>query len=130
MSPFRFTKWIAEDQTVELYGDGMQARDFTYVDDLANGIIDALFKGKRGIYHLTRGQSVTIKHVAETIVTLVGKGSVDIKEKDKNQPSRGTLDISKAKADFNFDPKTDIEEGIKLYYEWIKDSVYWSTKTV
>lgn len=117
------------DRKLSVNGDA-ERLDFTYVDDLANGIIDALFKGKRGIYHLTRGESVTIKHVAETIVKLVGKGSVDIKEKDKNQPSRGTLDISKAKADFNFDPKTDIEEGIKLYYEWIKDSVYWSTKTV
>jgi len=79
---------------------------------------------------LTKGQSVTIKHVAETIVKLVGTGTVDIKEKDTAYPSRGTLDISKAKADFKFDPKIDIEEGIKLYYEWIKDSVYWSSKTV
>ena len=117
------------DRNLPVNGD-TERLDFTYIDDLANGIIDALFKGKRGIYHLTRGESVTIKHVAETIVKLVGKGSVEIKEKDKNQPSRGKLNISKAKADFDFDPKINIEEGIKLYYEWIRNSVYWTKKTV
>ena len=104
--------------------------DFTYVDDLADGMINSVLKGKTGIYNLTRGKSVTIDHAAHTVVKTVGKGSVGIKEKDRDQPSRGTLNIDKAKTDFNFDPKINIEKGIKLYYEWIKDSVYWSSKTV
>lgn len=104
--------------------------DFTYVDDLARGIVDALAKGKKGIYHLTRGQSVTIKEAAETVVKIVGKGSVAIKPRDKTLPSRGTLDISRAKTDFKFDPKINIEKGIKLYYEWLRNSVYWSEKTI
>ena len=104
--------------------------DFTYVDDLADGMINSVVKGKTGIYNLTRGKSVTIDHAARTVVKTVGKGSVGIKEKDRDQPSRGTLNIDKAKTDFNFDPKINIEKGIKLYYEWIKDSVYWSSKTV
>lgn len=118
-----------QDRKLSVHGD-TESLDFTYVDDLADGIIGALLRGKTSTYHLTRGQGITIKHAAETVVSTVGKGSVEIKEKDKNQPSRGTLDISKAKADFDFDPKINIEEGIKLYYEWIKDSVYWSSKTV
>ncbi len=104
--------------------------DFTYVDDLADGMINSMLKGKTGIYNLTRGKSVTINDAARTVTKIIGKGSVSIKEKDRDQPSRGTLNIDKAKKDFKFDPRIDVEEGIKLYYEWIKDSVYWSPKTV
>jgi len=104
--------------------------DFTYVDDLAQGIISALLKGKTGIYHLTRGDARKIKEAGALAVKFADKGTVEINDKDTNMPSRGTLNIDKAKTDFNFDPKINIEEGIKLYYEWIRNSVYWSKKTV
>jgi len=104
--------------------------DFTYVDDLADGMIKSVIKGKTGTYNLTRGKSVSIKDAAVTVTNTVGKGSVGIKDKDQDQPSRGALNIDKAKTDLKFNPKIDIEKGIKLYYEWIKDSVYWSSKTV
>ena len=115
------------DKKLSVNGD-TERLDFTYVDDLAKGIIDALFKGKKGIYHLTRGKGVTIKHVAETIVKLVGKGTVEIKEKDTAFPSRGTLNISKAKTDFNFDPKISIDNGLEMYYNWIKDAEFYKEK--
>tara|TARA_R110002126_G_scaffold25660_3_gene87711 strand:- start:838 stop:1860 length:1023 start_codon:yes stop_codon:yes gene_type:complete len=115
------------DKKLSVNGD-TERLDFTYIDDLAKGIIDALFKGKKGIYHLTRGQSATIKHVAETIVKLVGKGTVEIKEKDTAFPSRGTLNISKAKTDFNFDPKISIDNGLEMYYNWIKDAEFYKEK--
>jgi nucleoside-diphosphate-sugar epimerase len=56
---------------------------------------------------------------------LVGKGSVEVREKDADFPSRGALDIAAAKKDFNFDPKIDIDEGFEIYYEWIQNSPYW-----
>jgi nucleoside-diphosphate-sugar epimerase len=62
---------------------------------------------------------------AELAVKLVGKGSIEVRDKDADFPSRGALDITAARKDFNFDPKVDIEEGFEIYYKWIKNSEYW-----
>ena len=64
---------------------------------------------------------------AELAVKLVGKGTVEVREKDADFPSRGALDIAAAKKDFNFDPKIDIEEGFERYYQWLKNSSYYQT---
>ena len=42
MSPYRFIKWIAEEETIQMFGDGSQSRDFTYVDDIARGTVAAI----------------------------------------------------------------------------------------
>ena len=61
-------------------------------------------------------------------VKLAGKGTVEVKEKDADFPSRGALNSTKAWLDFGFDPKVDIDEGFEIYYDWLKNSNYWKTK--
>jgi nucleoside-diphosphate-sugar epimerase len=101
--------------------------DFTYVDDAANGIVDAVQveSTKNKIYNITKSHSKTLLSAAELAVKLVGKGTIEIRDKDADFPSRGALDITTARRDFNFDPKVDIEEGFEIYYNWIKNSEYW-----
>jgi nucleoside-diphosphate-sugar epimerase len=101
--------------------------DFTYVDDAANGIVDAvqIETTKNKTYNITKSHSKTLLSAAELAVKLVGKGSIEVRDKDADFPSRGALDITSARQDFNFDPKVDIEEGFKIYHEWIKNSEYW-----
>jgi hypothetical protein len=62
---------------------------------------------------------------AELAVKLVGNGSIEVREKDQDFPSRGALDITAARTDFAFDPKVDIDEGFEIYHAWIKNSEYW-----
>jgi len=83
-----------------------------------------------GTYNISRSHRCTIAEAANIAVKIAGKGTVNIRDKDKDFPSRGTLNTSKAQKDFKFDPKVDIEEGFKIYYEWLKDSVYWNSKTI
>jgi nucleoside-diphosphate-sugar epimerase len=101
--------------------------DFTYVDDAANGIVDAVQVDatKNKIYNITKSHSKTLLSAAELAVELVGKGTIVVRDKDADFPSRGALDITAARRDFNFDPKVDIEEGFEIYYRWIKNSEYW-----
>jgi nucleoside-diphosphate-sugar epimerase len=103
--------------------------DFTYVDDAANGIVDAVQSNttKNKIYNITKSHSKTLLSAAELAVKLVGKGSIEVRDKDADFPTRGALDITAARKDFNFDPKVDIEEGFEIYYNWIKNSEYWKT---
>jgi nucleoside-diphosphate-sugar epimerase len=103
--------------------------DFTYVNDAANGIVDAvqINSTENKTYNITKSHSKTLLSAAELAVKLVGKGSIEVRDKDADFPSRGALDITAARRDFNFDPKVDIEEGFEIYYNWIKNSEYWKS---
>ena len=107
--------------------------DFTYVDDAAMGIACASIEdiANNQTYNITRGQSRTLLEAAELAVKLVGQGQVEVNNRDKNFPARGQLNITQAYKDFGFQPKVDIEEGFKRYYDWLTEhSIYWSQKTV
>ena len=106
--------------------------DFTYVDDAADGIVSAATRimSANRIYNITKSHSVTLLEVAEMIDRIVGKGTVQVRDKDADFPSRGALDIDRARVILGYDPQVDVEEGFQRYYEWLKNSVYWSQKTV
>jgi nucleoside-diphosphate-sugar epimerase len=100
--------------------------DFTYVDDAANGIVQALLSDttRNKTYNITKSHSKTLYEAAQLAVTLVGRGTIEVREKDADFPSRGALDITAARRDFNFDPKVDIDEGFEIYYTWLNSCKY------
>jgi nucleoside-diphosphate-sugar epimerase len=77
------------------------------------------------IYNITKSHSKTLYEAAQLAVKIVGNGTIEVREKDADFPSRGALNISAARADFRFDPKVDIEEGFQLYYNWLKNFPYY-----
>ena len=109
-----------------------EALDFTYVDDTASGIVAAALTESVtwGTYNVTRGSGHTLLEAAELAVKIAGKGSIKINNRDLNFPSRGSLSISAARRDLDYNPKFDIEEGFRNYYHWLNHSVHWSKKTV
>jgi nucleoside-diphosphate-sugar epimerase len=106
--------------------------DFTYVDDAANGIVAAALSDNthNKTYNITKSHSRTLLDAAELAVKIVGKGSIEVRGKDADFPSRGALNIDAAKRDFGYDPKVDVEEGFQKYYEWLNNSPFWSSKTI
>ena len=106
--------------------------DFTYVEDAADGIVSAATRimSANRIYNITKSHSVTLLEAAEMIVRIVGKGAVEVRDKDADFPSRGALDIDRARVILGYDPKVDVEEGFQRYYEWLENSLYWAKKTV
>jgi UDP-glucose 4-epimerase len=100
--------------------------DFTYVDDAAQGFVDATLseKAANGTYNITKSHSTTLLAAAEMAVKLAGRGAIEVKDKDADFPSRGALDITKARRDFGFDPKVDVAEGFQIYYDWLKSDPY------
>lgn len=111
---------------------GEECLDFTHVDDAAQGIAAATISDNsyNTTYNLTRGRSRSLLEAAELCVAIAGHGHIQIKTPDDNFPSRGQLNTQRARLDFEFEPKIDIEQGFKTYYEWLANSVYWSQKTV
>ena len=103
--------------------------DFTYVDDAADGIVSAatLAHASNNTYNITKSHSVSLLEAAEMIVRIVGKGTIECRDKDADFPSRGALNINKARTVLGYDPRVDVEEGFQNYYKWLSESSYWQT---
>ena len=106
--------------------------DFTYVDDAADGIVAAatMFVGACRTFNITKSHSVSLLQAARMIIEIVGKGSIELRDKDADFPSRGALNIDRARQILNYNPQVDVAEGFEHYYGWFKNSVFWSQKTI
>jgi len=120
MSIFRFIKWIDEGSELELFGDGLQARDFTFVDDIARGTIAALKPLGYEVINLGGGKNpINLLTVIEMIEKFLGK-KAKIKNRDFHiaDIKETWADISKANELLEWKPSISLEEGIKQSVEW------------
>lgn len=127
MSMFRFIKWIDEGQPIELFGDGSQSRDFTYVDDIARGTIKALKKVGFEIINLGGGNKpYKLTYVIRLIEKYLGK-KVKIKQFAFHKTDlRATwANITKAKQILKWEPKVGLEEGVKRSVQWYLENKSW-----
>jgi nucleoside-diphosphate-sugar epimerase len=118
-------------ETLKVNGAG-ETLDFTYVDDAADGIAAAATRimARNNTYNITKSHSVSLLEAAEMIVKIVGSGKIEVGDRDADFPSRGALNIDRARTILGFDPKVDVEQGFHEYYKWLNDSIYWNPKTV
>jgi nucleoside-diphosphate-sugar epimerase len=102
--------------------------DFTYVDDAADGIVAASTRimSANKTFNITKSHSVSLLEAAEMIVKIVGKGTIETRDRDLDFPTRGALNIDRAKTILGFDPKVDVEQGFENYYKWLSESSYWN----
>jgi UDP-glucose 4-epimerase len=116
-------------ETLKVNGE-KETLDFTYVEDAADGIVAATLSDntENKTYNITKSHSVTLLNAAHLAIKLAGGGTLVVKNKDVDFPSRGSLNIDAARRDFGFNPKVDVEEGFNYYYEWLSKSKYWQTK--
>lgn len=120
MSIFRFIKWIDEGKPLELFGDGGQSRDFTYVDDIARGTIAALKLVGYEIINLGGGNNpISLNTVIEMIEKMLGlKAVVQNKEFHIADIKETWANISKANSLLGWKPQVSFEEGIKKSVDW------------
>ena len=117
----KFILSAMRDQVLKVNGAN-ETLDFTYVNDAADGIAAATVNiaANNNTYNITKSHSHSLLQAAQLAVKIVGKGSIEVRNKDADFPSRGALNIDAARRDLGFDPKVDIEEGFERYYEWLK----------
>lgn len=118
-------------QTITVRGAN-ESLDFTHVDDVALGIALAATQDVAigNTYNMTRcaSKQITLLDAAALCIKIAGAGKIDIQDKDPNFPSRGRLNIDKARLDLGYDPKINVKEGFKRYHKWFKESTYWQQK--
>jgi len=131
-----YGEWDVEDRVVSKFmtkamrGETLKVNgasevlDFTYVEDTAMGITLAATKSisSNKIYNITRsaGRLWTLKDAAELAISITGKGSLELGDRDLDFPKRGRLDITRAIRELGYAPTTNVEEGFEKYYEWYK----------
>jgi nucleoside-diphosphate-sugar epimerase len=126
----KFLLTAMKDGVIKVNGAN-ETLDFTYVDDAADGIVAATLSEHRNkTYNITKSHSKTLLEAAELAIKIVGRGTIEVRDKDADFPSRGALNITAARQDLSFNPKVDIDEGFQRYYEWLKNSLYWAEKTI
>ena len=127
MSPFRFIKWIDEGTPITLFGDGTQSRDFTFVDDIARGVIASLKPLGYEIINLGGGQNpISINRMIRTFEELLGKKAVIDQQPFNNSDMMHTwADIEKADRLLNWKPQVDFEAGMEATVKWYLDNKEW-----
>ena len=129
MSIFRFIQWIDQGVPIELFGDGSQSRDFTYVDDIASGTIAALKPVGYEIINLGGGnQPISMNTVIATLEDLLGKkAKINYRDFHKADLKSTWADISKAKNLLGWEPKISLQEGLENSVKWYVDHQPWSS---
>lgn len=118
----KFTRLIDEGKPIPFYGDGSSSRDYTYIDDIVDGIHCAMnhLDGYR-IYNLGESKVINLKMLVATIETILDKKAVLTQLPFQQGDVKTTFaDISKAKNEIGYSPKYDIENGIRKFVEWYK----------
>ncbi|HYT69322.1 MAG TPA: NAD-dependent epimerase/dehydratase family protein [Vicinamibacterales bacterium] len=120
----RFIRAAIKDETITLYGDGEQTRDFTFVADAAAATIAAAERGVPGTaYNIGGGARVSMNHVLKIIERVAGHPLEIAHESTQKGDMRDTYaDTSLAKKELGFVPKVTLEEGIQAEYRWLASS--------
>lgn len=120
----KFTKLISEDQEIPFYGDGTTARDYTFIDDIIDGILKSVYylethSNVYEIINLGESEVITLNEMLSTIEQTLGKSA--IRKNLPMQPGdvlKTNADITKAMTLIGYKPDTNFQNGIKIFVEW------------
>jgi UDP-glucose 4-epimerase len=121
----KFISTMLDNECVELYGDGLQTRDFIFVDDLVEAILLSSVEENIGgnIFQIGTGKETTISEIADNIINLLNIKGLDVPSPIKLKARKGDVhrnfsDISKAKEILGWSPKIDLSAGLKTTLEY------------
>ena len=120
----KFTKLIFNGKEIPFYGDGLSERDYTYIDDIIDGIIRSIEwikkqEGRFEIFNLGKSHTVSLKTMVELLEKSIGKKAIIKKlPMQGGDVKRTYANIKKAREIFGYNPSTDIETGIKKFVNW------------
>jgi len=119
MSIFIFIKNIDNGVPITVFGDGRQQRDFSYIDDIADGTLKCLQPSGYEIYNLGNDNPVELMYVINVIEDILGKKAViEFLPRHPADVFATWAHIEKSREKLNWQPKTTIEEGLKKTVEW------------
>ncbi len=123
MAAFKFMNAIHKGDPIMQYGNGTSMRDFTFVDDIVDGIVCALERPFGfEVINLGRGEPIFLKDFIATIEDVVGsKADIIVRSVPIGDVAMTHADITKAQKLLDFNPRVGLCEGLKRMYEWYKN---------
>lgn len=121
----KFSRLIWEDKPIPVFGDGTTRRDYTYIDDIIQGVRAAIDYDKSNyeIFNLGESETIELSNLLELLEKSIGKKAIiERKEMQPGDVPVTYADISKARELLSYDPQTKIEDGIPKFVEWFLDS--------
>jgi UDP-glucuronate 4-epimerase len=117
-----FAERVLRDDPIPVFGDGKSLRDFTYVDDLVDGLVRALDSNLAfEILNLGAGRTVTVLEVVELLERALGRTArIEWLPRQTGDVSRTWADIGAARRALGYAPRTSLEEGIGRFVEWLE----------
>jgi UDP-glucuronate 4-epimerase len=118
----KFARLIEQGKPIPVYGDGTMMRDFTYIDDIIDGVTASIGKCDGfNIYNLGESRPISVNDLITEIENALGKKAV--KEYQPPQPGdveRTYADVSKAVDELGYNPSTDIRIGLEKFVTWLR----------
>ncbi|MDC3122325.1 SDR family oxidoreductase [Acidimicrobiaceae bacterium] len=108
-------------ENITIYGDGSQTRSFSYIEDTVAGILSLMNSSEYDVFNIGNPNEMTVGQLAEKIVELTNSTSeIKYLELPNDDPKQRKPDITKAKKILNWEPKINLEDGLKVTIDWIK----------
>ncbi len=127
MAYYKFTKSILDKQPIDVYNHGDLLRDFTFIDDIVEGINSILFKTPEenplyGIYNIGNSNPVKLLEFISILEELLGKKAIiNFKPMQDGDVYKTFANTNKLENLTGFKPKTDLRDGLKAFVDWYKD---------
>lgn len=120
MAYFQFTKAISEGQPIQIFNHGKMRRDFTYIDDIVQGITAAIdLEAKNEIFNLGNHQPIDLLNMVELIEKCLGKKAHKVlMPMQAGDVLETYADIESSRKKLGYIPKTKLDEGIPLFVDW------------
>jgi UDP-glucuronate 4-epimerase len=124
MAIHKFARLILDGKTVPLFGDGSTARDYTYVDDIIDGVVASIDRCQGGaykVYNLGGSKTTTLKHLVELLEEALGKkAKIDWQPEQPGDVPITFADVGLAGRELGYAPHVPIELGIRKFAAWLK----------
>lgn len=127
MAPYLFMESILEGKPIKVFNHGDLSRDFTYIDDIINGILLLLEHPSKEpvparIYNIGHASPVRLLDFISTIEQVTGhKAVMQMEEMQPGDVYCTYADVSRLQRDFGYHPEVSIEEGIRRFYDWFRE---------
>jgi len=124
MAIHKFARLILDGKTVPLFGDGSTARDYTFIDDIIDGVVASIDRCQGGaykVYNLGGSKTTTLKHLVELLEDALGKkAQIDWQPEQPGDVPITFADVTLAGRELGYAPQVPIELGIQKFAAWLK----------
>jgi nucleoside-diphosphate-sugar epimerase len=131
LAMFRFVQWIAEGRPVKINGDGSQSRGFTYIDDVARGVLLGLKPLGFEIINLGGHESISVLDLVRLIEELLGqKARLEFLPFHPADMMKNLADVRKAEQVLGWQPQVNLREGVQNLVNWYLQEREWASQII